>query len=313
MNKIAVVLVVYNGERWLEQCLSSITSDPLADLFVWNNNSSDCSKKIIHGFPDIEFKFDSTENIGFGEANNRLVKKIIDLNKYDYCLLLNQDAYLLKESLSGFYSRLDSFNKYTVICPLHLSDDTNHIDDDLSRYLKNDQLDFIIDAFPKNLHNLNDIYPIRFTNAAAWFLKLADVERLGLFDPIFFYTAEDNDIVHRMEYHGFHMGVSPKISVIHDKFNRPGLKPSNTPKYHHSHFSDVFLRLKDIRYPYLKGFIAAILYIIVHLIKSLWGLQLWRFSYNLKLLYKVIFQQSKVLYHRKKSKELNGPFLNIND
>lgn len=311
--KIAVAVVVYNGEKWLKRCLTSIAKDPLADLFIWNNNSTDGSRDIIDGFKEVSFVVHSSSNIGFGKANNRLVEKVIQSNQYEYCLLLNQDAFLLSNTLTTFKERLNAFQKYTVICPLHLSPDQKHIDDDLSRYINNENLHAIIDHFPNKLNKLENIYPMKFTLAAAWFLKLADIKKLGLFDPIFFYTAEDNDFAHRLTYHQFKMGITPHIAIVHDKYKRPRLLPSNIPKYRHSHHSDVYLRLKDIRYPYFKGWLAALVYLIVHLIQSILNFQGWRLKMNLKLLIQVIFQHSTVLNHRKKSKELNGPFLNLNE
>ena len=43
MSKVLVIVVTYNGMPWLERCLSSVA----ADLFVWDNTSTDGSADFV--------------------------------------------------------------------------------------------------------------------------------------------------------------------------------------------------------------------------------------------------------------------------
>ena len=51
--KILVIVVTYNGLRWLERCLGSVRASELpADLYVWDNDSTDGSADFVQGrFP----------------------------------------------------------------------------------------------------------------------------------------------------------------------------------------------------------------------------------------------------------------------
>jgi GT2 family glycosyltransferase len=310
MKKIAVAVVSFNGEKWLDTCISSVQNNVLStDLFIWDNNSSDSSKHIINKYKNIKYAYFSEKNIGFGQANNYLLSKIIHEGVYDYCLLLNQDAWLSNNTLSSFVELIPSFREFTVICPLHITADSQAIEKSLLYYLKIAGLDQIINAFPANINSLQKIYSIPVTNAAAWFLKLEDISKLGLFDPLFFFTAEDTDFCSRLKYHNFRMGISPKINVIHDSCTPVETVPLNTESYAHSHSADIYIRAKDISYPFVKGVFSSYAYIAKHLSLSIMKVQLWRFYLNLKLLIRFTLDLKKILDHRKKSKKLNGPFL----
>ena len=48
--KILVIVVTYNGLRWLERCLGSVRASELpADLYVWDNDSTDGSADFVQG------------------------------------------------------------------------------------------------------------------------------------------------------------------------------------------------------------------------------------------------------------------------
>ena len=48
--KILVIVVTYNGMKWLDRCLSSVRASELpADLYVWDNDSTDGSPDFVRG------------------------------------------------------------------------------------------------------------------------------------------------------------------------------------------------------------------------------------------------------------------------
>ena len=61
MKRVLVIIVMYNGMRWLERCLSSVCADgksaqnPSVDVFVVDNDSTDGSADWIQGhFPGVK-------------------------------------------------------------------------------------------------------------------------------------------------------------------------------------------------------------------------------------------------------------------
>ena len=89
--KLSIVIVNYNVEHFLEQCLISVRKaiDQLdAEVFVVDNNSVDGSVSMIKNkFKDVKL-IANKENVGFSSANNQAIK----LAQGEYVLLLNPDT-----------------------------------------------------------------------------------------------------------------------------------------------------------------------------------------------------------------------------
>ena len=94
MSKTFVIIVTYNGSKWIETCLKSIeTSNEPLKVIVVDNNSKDNTLNIIRSkFPDT-ILIDNKKNFGFGKSNNLGIKKALELGG-EYFFLLNQDAFI---------------------------------------------------------------------------------------------------------------------------------------------------------------------------------------------------------------------------
>ena len=67
---------------------------------------------------------------------------------------------------------------------------------------------------------LDDVYNTHYVNAAAWLLPRKTLEMIGGFDPIFFHYGEDDNYMNRVLYHGFKIGICPKVRIVHDTERR---------------------------------------------------------------------------------------------
>ena len=69
--KVSVGIPVYNGEKYLNKCLSSILHQTYEnwELIFWDNASEDNSKKIYFSYDDSRFKYFSSKiNVNLGQA-----------------------------------------------------------------------------------------------------------------------------------------------------------------------------------------------------------------------------------------------------
>ena len=66
----------------------------------------------------------------------------------------------------------------------------------------------------------DDVYEIKFVNAAAWLISRNCIETVGGFNPLFFLYGEDNDYLTRVKYHKFKVGVYPDANIYHDREDR---------------------------------------------------------------------------------------------
>ena len=94
--RIAVVVLNYNGLRWLPNCLSSVarTDYPNLDVYLVDNGSVDGSVDYVQkNFPWVKI-IRHAKNLGFAGGYNRVIERI----EADYVLLLNSDTVVLNPS-----------------------------------------------------------------------------------------------------------------------------------------------------------------------------------------------------------------------
>ena len=120
--KILVIVVTYNGLKWLDRCLGSVrASEVPADLYVWDNDSTDGSADWVQGhFPEAKL-VRSADNLGFAEANNMGLRHALDKG-YDYVYLLNQDAWIEPSTLGTLVAASEAHPDYAVLSPLQMTD-----------------------------------------------------------------------------------------------------------------------------------------------------------------------------------------------
>lgn len=221
---IYIVIVTYNGEKWIEKCLSSvINSDISVKSVVIDNASNDKTLEIIkEQFPLVEI-IENSENIGFGRANNIGIRKAYD-ELADYVFLLNQDAYVEQDTIIKLVSVANQHNDVGVVSPIHLNGNGSELDFKFSNYIIPRHCpNFYSDNFLNKLQD--DIYTVRFVNAAAWLISRNCIKTVGGFNPIFKMYGEDDDYLHRVHYHGFKVGIYPFSKIYHDRAQ------INTTKY----------------------------------------------------------------------------------
>lgn len=208
--KILIVIVTYNGVNHIYHCLSDIISLENSKIIIIDNQSKDTTLKIVtENFPNIE-TIKNDQNIGFGLANNIGLKYAID-NDFNYVLLLNQDTYIDKSTVSSLVKMMNKNQEYGILSPLHFYSE-NKLQKSFSNHIKaNDDLiqDKINGVFSK------EIYDLPFVNAAIWLMSLECITRVGGFCPAFFHYGEDDNYCHRVLYHGLKIGIVPSLSAFH--------------------------------------------------------------------------------------------------
>lgn len=93
---LSIIIVNYNGGKFLKDCLNSIYKNCINENFeiiIVDNNSSDNSISIIKEFYSDCILIQSKKNLGFAKGNNLGVKNCSG----KYVLLLNNDTILLDD------------------------------------------------------------------------------------------------------------------------------------------------------------------------------------------------------------------------
>jgi GT2 family glycosyltransferase len=218
---ILVVIITYNGESWIEPCLNSLAkSIQPVKIMIIDNASTDQTKTIIKSrfshIPLIENK----KNLGFGQANNIGLKTAVE-QKANYVFLLNQDAYVYPDTLSELLSIHEQHPEYGIISPLQLNGSGEKLDNRFRQFISNNYSRSFLQKIENKDPERPESFPIRFVNAAAWFISRKCIKKTGLFHPLFYHYGEDNNYCSRTQYHGFKTGVVPHAFIRHDRDTTP--------------------------------------------------------------------------------------------
>jgi len=210
-----MIIVTHNGERWIENCLSSIHQSliPVKTVIIDNASSDGTLKIVAEKYPEVTV-LRSQQNIGFGKANNIGIRYAMD-NQADFLFLLNQDAWILPDTLQKLLKAYEQHTHYGILSPVHLNGTGDRIDRNFFLYTsRNHHENLWYDFF---LQNGNDLYNVESVNAAAWFVSRECIEKAGCFNPIFTHYGEDDNYCDRTLYHGFKIGIVPAARIYHDR------------------------------------------------------------------------------------------------
>lgn len=189
--KISIVVVNYNGQRWLPDCLRSISKQSFKSLEVIfvDNNSADDSLGIVKKYYPSAKIIKNKSNTGFGLANNLGAK----VAKGEFLFFLNTDTKLRPNCLSKMIKTMTS-EKIDLAGPKLL--DFHGNDFYRSRKLT---LDIV--------GNLSWGKKTTMIEGCALLIKREVFNHLGGFEPSFFMYSEDLDLCWR----AFLLGYKTKL------------------------------------------------------------------------------------------------------
>ncbi|HLW06768.1 MAG TPA: glycosyltransferase, partial [Marinilabiliaceae bacterium] len=177
--RIYTIIVTYNGNKWIDKCFGSLTTSniPVKIIAVDNKSTDGTPEKIKQKYPSVQV-VETGQNLGFGKANNVGIR-IAYQNNADYIFLLNQDAWVEKDTITNLINTHQKNPSFDLISPLQLNGTGDAIDRNFQNYLSPFQTPHILsDAV---LGKLTPIYESSYANAAAWFLTAEAIKQVGGF------------------------------------------------------------------------------------------------------------------------------------
>lgn len=205
MYKVLVIIVTYNAHDWIHQCLNSVDMERY-DAFVVDNASTDDTLSILHTeYPEAIVRA-MDKNMGFGQANNIGLRYALD-NGYNYVFLLNQDAWLLPDTIEKLIAAQNQHPEYWVLSPLQMNTAQGGVEKQFGVYCKKNKVQL----------NLDVPQPVDFVNAALWLISIECIRLVGGFNPIYPHYGEDVDFVQRIQYKHRNVGVVANVIAYHER------------------------------------------------------------------------------------------------
>ena len=95
MDKVAYIIVTWNNESIIEECLESIAAQEgvVPQIYVFDNHSSDRTVEVVRRHGDVHL-LRSAANLGFAKANNVVIERVLAETDIQWVALINSDARL---------------------------------------------------------------------------------------------------------------------------------------------------------------------------------------------------------------------------
>ena len=258
MSDVLVIVVTYNGMRWLSRCLESVSD---YDVLVVDNNSTDGSSEFISlHFPKVVL-LRSNKNLGFTGGNNLGIQYAIE-HGYNYVYLLNQDAWIEAGTIDKLVYAADKMPEFAILSPLQMTDDLKSLDYQFSKIYCASQTE----SYSQNKNTETDIKEVSRVMAAHWLVPVEAFLRLGLFSDLFPLYGQDDDWCNRARFHGWKIGIFSKARAVHDRATR---KESKEMIIDRNYRVGSLVRLCDINKPLWNRFLFVILFTLIKTIKYL--------------------------------------------
>lgn len=227
--KLSIIIVNYNVQFFLENCLHSVfkaLKNLDAEVIVVDNNSVDGSVSMVKDkFPNVKL-IENQENLGFSKANNQAIR----LAKGELVLLLNPDTVVEENT---FDVCCNFFDKQEDVGGLGLKmlDGKGNFLPESKRGLPTPSVAFykifgLSTLFPKSARfskyhlghlSKDENHEVEILSGAYMMIRKKVLDKIGLLDESFFMYGEDIDLSYRITQAGYKNYYLADTSIIHYK------------------------------------------------------------------------------------------------
>ncbi len=218
-SKVAVVILNYNGEKFLNQFLPQVLAcSQKYEVVVADNNSTDNSVEVLKNqFPSVRLIV-LEENTGYAQGYNNALQQI----ESEYYMLLNSDVEVTDDWLEPLVAILDKNEKIVAVQPK------------IKAYHQKEKFEYagasggfidslgypfcrgrFFDYCEEDTGQYDDFQYIDWTSGACMLIRSKEFHRAGGFDGSYFAHMEEIDLCWRLRNEGFLLAVVPQSVVYH--------------------------------------------------------------------------------------------------
>ena len=220
MEKVAIVILNWNGLKMLDQYLSSVLqySQAEATVYVADNASTDGSLAMLREkFPEVRL-IELDKNWGFAEGYNQALRKI----EAEYYLLLNSDIEVTPDWLTPMIGLLDNHPDVAACQPKLLSiHDRQAFEYAGASGGFIDRLGYpfcrgrVFETVEQDKGQYDDQADVHWATGAALMIRSKDYWETGGLDHRFFAHNEEIDLCWRLRIRGRRIVSVPESYVYH--------------------------------------------------------------------------------------------------
>ncbi len=229
--KLSIVPVTFNSAEHIEgtiEALAAATADIPAEVVIVDNASSDDTvQRATAVLRDNMGVVALEENVGFGPGANEGIRRA----RGTYTLIMNDDVHPTPGSLEKLIDVLESDQTVGLVGPRMLYPDGTAADA-TRKFLPGlrDELGRVADRL--NRRDDRNSYPdddqpveVGLLIAACVMGRTKQLQKLGGFNPEFFFYGEDIDLCRRLHERGLKTVTIPSATAVHDQNVAPDRRP----------------------------------------------------------------------------------------
>jgi len=221
MNKLAVVILNWNGKDLLKKFLPSVVANSKqewAEIIIADNASTDDSIAFLQDeYHDLQI-ITLDKNYGFAEGYNRALKNL----KHSYFVLLNSDVEVSPNWLQPIYNLFEKDKNIAAAQPkIKAFYDKTKFEYAGAAGGFIDYLGYpfcrgrILDQIENDNGQYDSCKDIFWASGAALFIRSEIYQAVGGLDADFFAHMEEIDMCWRIKNRGFRIVIEPKSCVYH--------------------------------------------------------------------------------------------------
>jgi GT2 family glycosyltransferase len=265
-NRVSVIIVNWNGERFLERCLIALMNQTVKphEIILLDNASSDGSLEIARRFPIVRL-LSRDQNTGFARGNNLAIEAAS--KESEWIALINPDAFAEPHWLEALLVAAESNPGFDVFgSKLINAGDTKLLDGAGDAY----HMSGLVwrmghgSSVPTSAENECEVFS---PCAAAALYRRSALREMGGFDEDYFCYVEDVDLGFRLRLAGYRCLYVPQSVAHHVGSGTTGGQHSDFAMYH-GHRNLVWTFVKDM--PGILFWLLLPLHVLLNLVSIIW-------------------------------------------
>lgn len=217
LQKVAIILVNYNGKEYNDECINSILNSSYKnlDIIVIDNDSKDGSPQLLKDKFSNKIKLIMAEkNLGFSGANNIGIREALE-NEAEYILLLNNDTIIDKDLISNMVKASKEEENAVISPKIYYYDNKDIIwsagaDMRWKRGLTDQR-----GINKKDDEKYNKRQEVEFGTGCCLLIPSEVIRKVGYLTDDYFLYYEDTDYCMRVRSCGYKIIYEPKAILYH--------------------------------------------------------------------------------------------------
>ncbi len=209
---ITFIVVNWNGEEYLAECLSSIKEQSYQkiEIVVVDNGSTDRSLEVLEQFSGITVIANRT-NLGFGPANNQALEK----PRGDVIAFVNNDIVLEPDWLTSLLTPMLDREEVGMCAGKTLSYFERNVIDNTGHLLYWDGMNRGRGRMQKDEGQYDSMREAFFPSGCASLFRATMLREIGLFDEDFYLYGDDTELGIRARLAGWECAFVPAAIAYH--------------------------------------------------------------------------------------------------